>query len=146
MNNDTRWAALSWAAVAVWAGFIFFMSAHTGGSLNEGSGIISAIFQALADWQTRVLGEGVDLVSSAAHFLEYALLGLLLANALRFHMPLRRACALAVLLASLYGVTDEVHQWFVPDRFCDPVDWLVDTCGAALGAFVFSFVWVRRQK
>ena len=122
------------------------MSAHTGDSLNEGTGIISAIFQALADWQTRVLGEGVDLVSSVAHFLEYALLGLLLVNALRFYTPPVRACVLAVLFASLYGVTDEIHQWFVPDRFTDPVDWLVDTCGAVLGVFVFSRVADWRRK
>lgn len=136
----------SWLVVIAWAGFIFFMSAHTGNGLHEGPSIIAAVFQALADWQERVLGEGVDLISSVAHFLEYAVLGLLLANALRFHMPMRRVCLLAVLLASLYGVTDELHQWFVPGRFADPVDWLVDTCGAVAGAFVFLHMNAWRQK
>ena len=38
--------------------------------------------------------------------------------------------------ASLYGISDEIHQIFVPGRTADPIDWLVDTCGAALGAFI----------
>lgn len=39
-----------------------------------------------------------------------------------------------IALASLYAVTDEFHQSFVPGRVCDPADWLTDTLGAALGA------------
>ena len=136
----------SWLAVVAWAGFIFFMSAHTGDGLNDGMGVISAIFQLLDEWQVRVLGEGVDLVSSVAHSLEYALLGLLLANALRFHAPLVRACLLAVLFASLYAATDEFHQCFVPGRFSDPVDWLVDTCGAVLGVFAYARICDTRDK
>lgn len=42
----------------------------------------------------------------------------------------------AVAAASLYGVTDEIHQLFVPGRFCDPADWLVDTLGALTGALI----------
>jgi VanZ family protein len=38
------------------------------------------------------------------------------------------------VLASAYGITDELHQAFVPLRMPDPMDWLVDTVGAAVGA------------
>lgn len=48
------------------------------------------------------------------------------------------AVLLAVACASLYGVTDELHQYFVPGRACDPADWLVDTCGAVLGAMLLK--------
>ena len=137
---------ISWLLVVAWMGFIFFMSANTGDGLNDGMGIISAIFQLLDGWQVRVLGDGVDLVSSVAHFLEYALLGLLLANALRFHAPSARAYLLAVLVASFYGGTDELHQCFVPGRFSDPVDWLVDTCGAVLGVFAYARICDTRDK
>ena len=37
------------------------------------------------------------------------------------------------LLASLYGVSDEVHQAFVPFRNSSWLDWLADTVGAVLG-------------
>ena len=42
-------------------------------------------------------GEGVDAVSSIAHFCEYLVFGALLNNALRHHVPLRCALIAAVL-------------------------------------------------
>jgi VanZ family protein len=38
----------------------------------------------------------------------------------------------SLLIASLYGVSDEVHQAFVPGRDSSPFDWLADTIGAGL--------------
>jgi VanZ family protein len=38
------------------------------------------------------------------------------------------------LAASLYGIIDETHQYFVPGRDCNVWDWLADTLGAFLGA------------
>lgn len=53
---------------------------------------------------------------------------------------------LAVLLASLYGVSDELHQSFVPGRSSDVTDWLADTAGAFLAVLVVRYVlrcWVK---
>lgn len=110
------------------------MSSNTGSGLNEGLGALSRIYQVLKDAQAALLGPDVDVVSSLAHFFEYTVFGALLANALCCHMPLRRACVLTVVLASCYGASDEFHQLFVEGRMCGPVDWLVDTAGAAFGA------------
>ena len=43
-------------------------------------------------------------------------------------------CSSAIALATLYGVTDEFHQSFVPNRMTDPKDLLVDFLGATAGA------------
>ena len=45
---------------------------------------------------------------------------------------------LALLLAIAYGITDEVHQHFVPGRHMDPLDLLTDAVGAA------AAVWLAR--
>jgi VanZ family protein len=45
-----------------------------------------------------------------------------------------RTFLLIVLIASLYGMIDEVHQFFVPGRDCNVWDWIADTLGAILGA------------
>jgi VanZ family protein len=68
------------------------------------------------------------------HASGYALLGALLASALIGLVRPGRALLLAVVLASLYGVTDEWHQSFVPGRTSDPLDWTADTVGALGGA------------
>lgn len=135
-SKTYRFAVMSWILVALWALFIFFMSSNTGDTLDDGDGIISLIFQWLKDLQAQVLPPGVDVVNPTAHFCEYLIFGALLANAWRTKVTLPWAVWAAVLCASLYGISDEIHQIFVPGRTADPIDWLVDTCGAALGAFV----------
>lgn len=139
-----RFTLISWALVVVWAGFIFFMSSNSDTGLNEGLGLFSRIFQDLKALQAQLFGSDADVISSLAHFCEYTVFGALLANALRCHLPLGRACVLAIVCASLYGVTDEIHQLFVPGRMCDPMDWLVDTLGASLGSGL-AFLWLRRR-
>ena len=138
--TSPRFIAVSWVLVALWAAFIFFMSANTGSGLSNDLGFFSGIYRALKDMQTQLLGPDADAINSIAHFCEYAVFGALLANALRNHMPLRRACFIALACASAYGVTDEIHQLFVPERLCDPIDWVVDTLGGALGAGLFFAV------
>ena len=48
-------------------------------------------------------------------------------------------------LASLYGASDEFHQWFVPSRSSEVADWVADTTGAALAATVLVLV-LRRWR
>lgn len=71
---------------------------------------------------------------NVAHFSEYAVLAVLVMLATRRQTTLRRALLVAVIFSSLYGVTDEFHQAFVPMRVPDPLDWLIDTAGAITGA------------
>lgn len=126
---------VSWAAVAVMAAVIFWMSSRDGITLDENSGIVSAVKAWLADAALVVLGRPVD-VSPVGHFTEYLVFGATLANALRWHLQPRGAMLAAIASASAYGVTDEIHQIFVPMRSCDPADWAVDTFAAAIGAVI----------
>ena len=69
------------------------------------------------------------------HAIGYGLLGALLLRALaggRLSGVNGRRALAAVLLATLYGVSDEAHQWFVPGRSPDRLDVLADCLGAAL--------------
>lgn len=133
---------VAWGAVACWAAFIFFMSAHTGSDF-DGEGLVAQAKRWLTALVAPVFGPETDVVSVAAHFCEYLAFGALLFVALRVTCPDVRSAMLvlgAVVLASAYGVTDELHQLFVPGRLCDPADWLTDTLGAALGAGVAVLV------
>lgn len=140
------YVVLSWVLVAAMLCFIFFMSAHTSSGLDDDLGFFSLVYRDLQAVQAQVLGQGVDVLHPIAHFCEYTLLGALLANALRASGVRRgRAWLVAILLASAYGVTDEFHQLFVPGRACDPADWVVDTCGGALGATLVR-VCTRKRR
>ena len=90
---------------------------------------------------------GVD--DGVAHALQYAVLAALLMRGLagaRWRGVRVRAAALAVLLATLYGVTDEAHQWFVPGRTAEVTDLVADALGAAVAAGVIcGWSIVRRS-
>ncbi len=72
-----------------------------------------------------------------AHLLAYAVLGVLFLLPLcggRLSQMHGRTAAMAVLLATLYGAFDEVHQAFTPGRSPDVRDLVADCLGAALGS------------
>ena len=155
----TTKVVLSWTAVIVMLIVIFWMSARSGNDLDNNSGIVSMVKSMLANCALALFGHEVD-VSPVGHFTEYLLLGAALTNALRFtpwtkfgpvHGKTHPSGMLgdfpapiaAALLSSAYGVTDEFHQIFTPARSCDPMDWLVDTCAAAIGA---AIIWVFLKK
>jgi VanZ family protein len=78
---------------------------------------------------------GIDLaVRKLVHFAEYGLLCFLWWRLLRTGMEPGRAALLAFLLSSLYAASDEFHQSFVEGRNGTPVDWAIDSAGAALVA------------
>ena len=118
MRGEMRSVAI--AGAVGWMGVIFALSSLHGGSVPGRFG-------------------------SLGHFVVYTVLGALYLLALAHPSRGARAVLLAVLLASAYGVTDEFHQSFVPGRMPDPLDWLVDTAGATVGA---SAAWwaLRRAQ
>ncbi|MFQ5875401.1 MAG: VanZ family protein [Dehalococcoidia bacterium] len=101
---------LRWSAVVLYCGLIFFLS-----SLPSKGVPLPHLF-----W-------GADKI---LHALGYALLSFLLAWALGLEK--RTGALIAIALASFYGVTDEVHQAFVPGREASAWDWFADTVGASL--------------
>ncbi|MFO0701453.1 MAG: VanZ family protein [Nitrospira sp.] len=75
------------------------------------------------------------------HAVEYAVLGALCYRALQGSQReawRRQAMLLAIVFTSLYGISDEIHQAFVPFRESSVFDWIADTVGAAVGAAGFS--------
>jgi VanZ like family len=78
------------------------------------------------------------------HFAEYALLCLLWWRAFEPALGPRRAAVVGFLISTGYAATDELHQTFVEDRNGNPVDWLIDSAGAGLMAFLLSSGLPRR--
>lgn len=85
-----------------------------------------------------------------AHFVAYGLLGGLIVRALFFRMPERRTALLFIgaVLATLYGISDEFHQSFVPGRDASAADAAADCAGAIFGsaAAVVLYGWLSRRR
>jgi VanZ family protein len=123
-RNTTRIVAV--IAAILWAALIFTLSAIPGSGYPAHPGFLNYI----------------------AHFGEYLIFGVLLTIA--FNAPKRAlwiAAVIALVIASLYGVSDEVHQLFVEGRSSDPIDWLTDTAGAMIGVVgTIWFISARKVK
>ena len=110
-------AAARWAGVALYAAGIFAFSSIPAGPVF------------------RVPLPAADKVF---HFLLFFFFAALLYRALPGPKPPRwRGALAAALIAALYGVTDEIHQAFVPGRTASVWDWLADAAGA-----LFLPVWL----
>lgn len=83
-----------------------------------------------------------QIAAVVAHLVLYGVLAILIAFAATANgRPLTAGTALsAIALAVLYGMTDEVHQSFVPGRDASPFDIIVDLVGATLGVGVWWMV------
>jgi len=87
-----------------------------------------------------------------AHVIEYGILGILVARAVRGTWPTlgsARALLLAVAITAGWGYLDEVHQAFVPGRDANAFDLLADVIGALLGTALYGagrWLLARRRR
>jgi VanZ family protein len=58
----------------------------------------------------------------------------------------RKSAVAAFLLSVAVGAITELGQLFIPGRFCDPADWLVDAAGTAVGIAVALLVQYLLSK
>ncbi len=142
---------LTWLPAAVILIAIFLFSSKTAEVSQESSlGISIAIIQ-LYDHIKNLPLQGPEkmkllalidhIVRKTAHFTEYACL----AAAIAFHFTVWKKGIhyrtwIPVLIAGFYAATDEFHQTFVAGRSGQVSDVLLDTAGAATGAFLFCIL------
>lgn len=72
------------------------------------------------------------------HFTGYSLLGLFLHLGWK-KIDLRWLWA----FGAIYAASDEIHQYFIPGRSCDPLDWLADNLG--LFVSIYGTSWVSKN-
>lgn len=138
---------VSVVAVAYWMYVIFsFSSQNAQVSDSVSGGFIETVarwfhpdFGSLSETQRVAIIEAWQhFVRKAAHFCEYAVLGLLATNAVRsFGLKGWTKFTVAVAVCVLYAAGDELHQSFVAGRAGRLSDVLLDTAGAVTGVAVF---------
>lgn len=80
------------------------------------------------------------------HFIAYLILSYLLLLSLHFQRKFNRVSQkplmFAIVFLILYATVDEVHQIFVPGRFCDVFDWTADITGGVIG-IILSNIFIK---
>ena len=86
-------------------------------------------------------------VDKVLHFVAYGIMGILFYRAyqtLRIKNNIQMLMLLSVVSASLYGISDEIHQSFVPFREAEIADVIADMLGAASGVLLYQLLVVSR--
>ncbi len=75
------------------------------------------------------------------HFLCYA--GFSFWTAFACNIKCKKQIWIPSLIISLWGISDEIHQSFVPNRCVSVFDWISDSLGAVFGAIIYLIVGVK---
>lgn len=115
-----------WGPVVIWMVIIFVGSSHSNVVLSESP-------------------SRDNLMKNLGHIIEYALLGFLIFRALSSKkgdtLSSRYVWLWSLTGAILYGLSDEVHQMFVPTRTAYLGDILMDGVGAGMGVLFAIIVY-----
>ena len=126
--------------------FIFIQSALPGEVSGSESNVIVQILAQITGADPESLSFGVR---KTAHFTEYMILGGLLmmdAAGWRRRTTTQARAFCAWLVAALYAVSDEIHQYFVPERACALMDMGIDSAGAAAGVLIVALILTRKSR
>jgi VanZ family protein len=122
-NGSGRWFVRNQLPAIVWALVIFVSSSIPG-----------RVFPNIS----------VPHVDKIVHFCYYFVLAFLVAHALQFQSRFpnlsRFSLGLSFLLATAYGVTDEMHQLFVAERSSELGDLFADMAGALVAVAILVFL------
>ena len=69
------------------------------------------------------------------HVVEYSILGVL------WYRVLKEKIYVILIIGILYGITDEIHQFFVPFRVFSVLDMIMDAIGVCIGVITGRRIW-----
>ena len=118
------------------------MSSWTNFSKNKILLILSVgifLFSSFPTTTTTTFYLGDFLLKKTAHVIEYGIFATLVYRALiNSNVTRSKSMWLSVLIAFVYGLSDEFHQSFTPGRGPKFTDVLIDTFGASL--FIYGII------
>jgi len=78
------------------------------------------------------------------HSVAFCLLAVFLSLTFQFQQKIKflsaKALTSTVFLIAVYGMLDELHQRYVPGRYCDFYDWVADVAGGLAGVLFVYFL------
>lgn len=133
---------ISWILLIAWMILIAVMS-NQPATISDSQSVGTINFlQSIGINVDSIFGELSNFViRKCAHFLEYAILGILFYNVLKMYFENKKLMILCVLFCMFYAITDELHQLFVPGREGALRDVIIDTCGGSFGTIINNILY-----
>ena len=140
--------------LAIMGGIFWFSSRTAEQSSDMSQNVTDEIFESAPPVDKETAAKRHHNVRKSAHILEYGVLGnafclflFFIADANFIRSWSRRLLAFWAWLGStVYAMTDEIHQIFVPGRSGEPRDVLIDTSGVLIGICLVRFHFSLRER
>ena len=131
LKKNKALAVIFWILCAAVMYVIFMFSSATGEESKEVSeNLLSKIIEFVGNFISH------NTLRKLAHFSEFAALGFCFTGAIHYTFGTKKFY-IPLIPSFLYAVSDEVHQYFEPERACRVFDIFVDTCGIVTGIGIF---------
>ncbi len=127
-------AVIFWILTAAVMVIIFLFSSENGDDSKE---VSENLLELIIEYLGNIVSHNV--LRKIAHFTEYAALGFCMSGAVYFTFN-KNKFYIPFIPCVLYAVSDEIHQYFVPERACRIFDVFVDSCGSSTGILIFLLI------
>jgi VanZ family protein len=85
-------------------------------------------------------------IRKAAHFFVYFILGILIYRLLHFLGIRKFIISFSLLSVVVYAASDEIHQYFTPNRTALVEDVILDSVGGLIGILLAHFIFYRKVR
>ena len=83
------------------------------------------------------------------HAIEYSIFGYLIIRLVNFKLRGNKiwlVIVISILFGALYGISDEIHQYYVPGRYFSYWDMAADAAGCFIGCWIFRKYGHKTEK
>lgn len=133
--------------IIIWMITVFFFSNQPGEKSGGTSGkVIKGLMKIFSKEPTDEEIQKLQLpIRKLAHFTIYAIGGVLAILFLNeYNIPLIQKIIYSQLFLSIYAISDEFHQSFIPARTATITDVLIDSLGAFTSIILISVIFLRK--
>lgn len=115
-------------------GIIFLFSSYDAQSSSVQSQII-------VDYINKYVPVNSFYIRKLAHFSLFFILEMILYTGLKICM-VKNPSLYSILIVTIYAISDELHQYFVPGRSCELRDMMIDTSGGLCALIIIKILEV----
>ena len=137
----------------LWMGIIFNFSSDNGeDSSSKSEQLLIKICEIIKrdklsiEEQEKIISKFGKPIRKMAHMFSYFILSILSFLLIyRFYKLEPITIVYTLIFCIIYAITDEIHQYFIPDRVASILDIIIDTCGAIIFLIIPSLVMIIRK-
>lgn len=155
LKNTRLITKIIWGSlVVIWMTLIFVYSGQDSEATSSSSSelthfILNALTQigiiSACNISTEEFTLWESFIRTTAHFTEYLILGAITFEFIyrTFEVKKAKYFLYPLIFCLLYSITDEVHQYFVPGRAMQFIDFLVDSLGALVSITILFLFTIK---